>query len=87
MDNIFIFLLKDASKLYTVNNIINLENLVVELTFSSEVQVVFDPPLPLFQLLSHLSVLPTCRPKQDHNMDDEHLSHLALLLTTTLGDS
>lgn len=31
---------------------------VVGLTFSSEVQVVFDPPLPLLQLLGHLSVLP-----------------------------
>lgn len=30
----------------------------VGLTFSSEVQMIFDPPLPLFQLLGQLSVLP-----------------------------
>lgn len=32
------------------------------LTFSSEVQMIFDPPFSLLQLLGQLSVLPTWKP-------------------------
>lgn len=36
-------------------------------TFSSEVQMILDPPLPLFQLLGQLSVLPAWKHTHTHS--------------------